>query len=363
MPDDTPAAEAARETEEKPEQTSEEAEPPPASEPGEAAAGDAPESRDTSGDEPEEGDKGEATAEQDTGGDGPEEADAEEADATAEQEEQASTVSGIEPGAPITMRNLIEVGLHFGHQAPRWNPKMKPYIYGVRNGVHIIDLQQTIKLFRRAYQFVVQTVTRGGHILFVGTKRQAQEIISDEATRAQMFFVTKRWLGGMLTNFSTVSRSLERLKDLDAQFAEEGGFGDLKKKEIMRLSKERSRLEKSLGGTKGMNTLPAAVYIVDPHKEVIAVREANKLEIPVIALTDTNCDPDRVDYIIPGNDDALKSIHLVTMKIADACVEGLNRRKEVLGRGATDMEGLVSHSQRESGQGPKVEYAGRKPRR
>jgi small subunit ribosomal protein S2 len=290
-----------------------------------------------------------------------------EADETPDEkptEEQTKARSyGLEPGTPISMRNLIEVGLHFGHQAPRWNPKMKPYIYGVRNGVHIIDLQRTIKLFRRAYQFIVQTVTRGGHVLFVGTKRQAQAIVEEHAARAQMFYVTNRWLGGMLTNFRTVSKSLERLKELDAQFAEEDGFGDLKKKEIMRLDKERQRLEKSLGGTKGMNNLPSAIYVIDPNKEQIAVREARKLEIPIIALTDTNCDPDVIDYIIPGNDDALKAIHLVTMKIADACVEGLNKRREVLGRGVSDTEGLVSPSSRGGPGGPKVEYAGRRPRR
>jgi small subunit ribosomal protein S2 len=167
----------------------------------------------------------------------------------------------------------------------------------------------------------------------------------------------------MLTNFRTVSRSLERLKELDVRFAEEDGFKDLKKKEIMRLDKERTRLEKSLGGTKGMNTLPSAIYVIDPNKEQIAVREAAKLEIPIIALTDTNCDPDTIDFIIPGNDDALKAIHLVTMKIADACVEGLNKRREVLGRGVTDTEGLVSPSTRDRGAGPKVEYTGRRQRR
>mgnify|MGYP001765662584 CR=1 FL=1 len=270
---------------------------------------------------------------------------------------------GIQPGMPVTMRHLIEVGLHFGHQAPRWNPKMKPYIYGERNGVHIIDLQQTIKLLRKAYQFTSQTVQRGGHVLFVGTKRQAQETIAEQATRAQMFYVTKRWLGGMLTNFRTVSRSLERLKDLDARFGEEGGFGELKKKEVMRLGKERARLEKSLGGTKGMNMLPSAVFVVDPNLEHIAITEANKLGIPVIALTDTNCDPDRIDFLVPGNDDALKAIHLVTMKIADACLEGLNRRRETVGTGV-GTEGLVSSSARDRGQaqGPKVEYTGRRGR-
>jgi small subunit ribosomal protein S2 len=200
-------------------------------------------------------------------------------------------------------------------------------------------------------------------VLFVGTKRQAQDIVMEQAQRAQMFYVTNRWLGGMLTNFRTVSKSLERLKDLDARFAEEDGFKDLKKKEVMRLGKERQRLEKSLGGTKGMNTLPSAVFVIDPNKEQIAVREANKLEIPIIALTDTNCDPDLVDYIVPGNDDALKSIHLVTMKIADACVEGLNKRREVLGRGVSDTDGLVSASTRDRGAGPKIEYTQRRPRR
>jgi small subunit ribosomal protein S2 len=263
--------------------------------------------------------------------------------------------------SPIQMKDLIEAGLHFGHQTRRWNPKMRPMIYGIRGGVHIIDLQQTIRLFRRAYGFVVETVARGGHIMMVGTKRQAQDIVAAEAQRAKMFHVTTRWIGGLLTNYKTVSLSLETLNRLNARFAEEGGFKELKKKEVLRLAKEQQRLEKNFGGVKAMRQLPAAVFIIDSGHEATAIREANKMSIPVIALVDTNCDPDPIDYIIPGNDDAIKSIQYVTARIADACLEGLHKRMEVMGRYGTETEGLVSPAPKEkAGAGPTVEYAQRK---
>jgi small subunit ribosomal protein S2 len=263
--------------------------------------------------------------------------------------------------SPIQMKDLIEAGLHFGHQTRRWNPKMRPMIYGIRGGVHIIDLQQTIRMFRRAYGFVVETVAHGGHIMMVGTKRQAQDIVTAEAQRAKMFHVTTRWIGGLLTNYKTVSLSLETLNRLNARFAEEGGFKELKKKEVLRLAKEQQRLEKNFGGVKAMRQLPAAVFVIDSGHEATAIREANKMSIPVIGLVDTNCDPDPIDYIIPGNDDAIKSIQYVTARIADACLEGLHRRMEVMGRYATETEGLVSPAPKEkAGTGPTVEYAQRK---
>jgi small subunit ribosomal protein S2 len=232
-------------------------------------------------------------------------------------------------GPPLSVRALLDAGVHFGHQTKRWNPKMRPYIYGARNGVHIVDLDQTARMFQRAYDFVVHTVARGGHLLFVGTKRQAQDIIIEEATRASMFFVTNRWLGGTLTNFRTIKGGLERLRTLE-RMKEDGTYEQLPKKEVIRLEKERERFEKYLGGLKNMGQLPSAMFVIDPHQETIAVAEARRLQIPVIAITDTNCDPDLVDYLIPGNDDAIRSIRLITSRIADACVEGLAQRKDAL---------------------------------
>ncbi|MBM4357488.1 MAG: 30S ribosomal protein S2 [Deltaproteobacteria bacterium] len=226
----------------------------------------------------------------------------------------------------IDLRQLIEAGVHFGHQTRRWNPKMRRYIYGARAGIHIIDLDQTVNLFRKAYDFVVQSVARGGSVLFVGTKRQAQEIIVDEARRSEMFFLTNRWLGGTLTNFRTIKGGLERLRSLE-RMREEGTYEQLPKKEVVRLEKERERLEKFLGGLKGMSALPAALFVIDPSQEQIAISEARKLGIPVVAITDTNCDPDLIDYVIPGNDDAIRSIATITKRIADACIEGRMRRK------------------------------------
>jgi small subunit ribosomal protein S2 len=219
------------------------------------------------------------------------------------------------------MKELLEAGVHFGHETKRWDPKMKPYIFGARNGIYIIDLQKTVQLFKEAYQFVRDIVAGGEYILFVGTKKQAQETIYEQATRSSMFYVNHRWLGGMLTNFQTIKRSIDRLKKLEAMKNEEI-YNLLPKKEVMELEKERSKLEKSLGGIKNMERLPGAVFIVDPKKEKIAIREARKIGIPSIGIVDTNCNPEELDYIIPGNDDAIRAIHLFTSKIADAAIEG-----------------------------------------
>ncbi len=221
----------------------------------------------------------------------------------------------------ITMKELLEAGVHFGHETKRWDPKMKPYIFGARNGIYIIDLQKTVQLFKEAYQFIHDVAAKGEYILFVGTKKQAQETISEQATRCGMFYVNHRWLGGMLTNFQTIKKSIDRLNKLEAMKNEEI-YNLLPKKEIIELEKERMRLEKSLGGIKNMDRLPGAIFVVDPKKERIAVREARKIGIPSVGIVDTNCDPEEVDYIIPGNDDAIRAIQLFTSKIADAIIEG-----------------------------------------
>jgi small subunit ribosomal protein S2 len=221
----------------------------------------------------------------------------------------------------VTMKELLEAGVHFGHETKRWDPKMKPYIFGARNGIYIIDLQKTVQLFKEAYLFIRDTAAKGEYILFVGTKKQAQETIQEQATRCGMFYVNHRWLGGMLTNFQTIKRSIERLKKLEAMKNEEI-YNLLPKKEVLELEKERTRLERSLGGIKNMDRLPGAVFIVDPKKERIAVREARKVGIPSVGIVDTNCNPEELDYIIPGNDDAIRAIHLFTSKIADAVIEG-----------------------------------------
>lgn len=221
----------------------------------------------------------------------------------------------------ITMKELLEAGVHFGHQAKRWNPKMKKYVFGERNGIHIIDLQKTLKMFKDAYDFIRETAAQGRDILFVGTKKQAQEAVMEEAKRCGMYYITYRWLGGMLTNFTTIRKSIDRLKKIE-KMAEDGTFEKLTKKEVAALEKEQARLVKCLAGIKEMAALPAAVFIIDPRKEAIAVHEANKLGIPVVAVVDTNCDPDPVDYPIPGNDDAIRAIRLMVSKIADAVIEG-----------------------------------------
>src|SRR3984957_10995588 len=219
------------------------------------------------------------------------------------------------------MKELLEAGVHFGHQTKRWNPKMKEYIFGERNGIYIIDLQKTLKLFKDAARYVVEMSAQGKNVLFVGTKRQAQEAITEEATRCQMYYVNQRWLGGLLTNMTTVQKSIKRLKELE-QMAAEGSYGGRPKKEIVRLERERKQLDSNLAGIKDMPGLPDVVFVIDSNKEAIAVKEARRLGIPVVAIVDTNCDPDEVDYVIPGNDDALRAIRLFASKISDAVTEG-----------------------------------------
>ena len=229
--------------------------------------------------------------------------------------------------AVVTMKQLLESGVHFGHQTRRWNPKMKRYILTERNGIYIIDLQQTLSYIDRAYEFVRETVAHGGSVLFIGTKKQAQEAIADEAGRVNMPYVNQRWLGGMLTNFQTVHKRLQRLKELEAM-EQTGGFEGRTKKEILMLTREKDKLEKTLGGIRDMAKVPSAVWIVDTKKEHIAVGEARKLGIPVVSILDTNCDPDEVDYPIPGNDDAIRSAALLTKVIARAAADGLMARSQ-----------------------------------
>src|SRR5213596_1013105 len=222
----------------------------------------------------------------------------------------------------VMMKNLLEAGVHFGHQTSRWNPKMKPYIFGARNGIYIIDLQQTVKLFRDAYNFVRDLTAQGGQVLFVGTKKQAQDAIREEAERCGAFYVNTRWLGGMLTNFHTIKQSIDRLKKLEDMLEDAQVVQALTKKEIGGMRHEREKLLSSLGGIKGLRKLPDALFVIDPKKEEIAVKEANKLGIPVIAVVDTNCDPDVIDYLIPGNDDAIRSGEIMARVISDAVMEG-----------------------------------------
>lgn len=221
----------------------------------------------------------------------------------------------------ISLRDLLQAGVHFGHQTRRWNPKMRPYVYGAKNGIHIIDLQKTAHGLIGATRFVQQVVARGGTVLFVGTKRSAQEIIAEEAQRCGQFYISNRWLGGTLTNWQTVKKSIDRLLQLE-HARDEGRFEFLTKKEALELNREITKMDKNLGGIKKMKGIPSVVFVVDPRKEHLAIREARTLGIPVVALCDTNCDPDGIDYVIPGNDDALKSIRLFTQAIADAVVEG-----------------------------------------
>jgi small subunit ribosomal protein S2 len=228
---------------------------------------------------------------------------------------------------PLSVKDLFEAGVHFGHQTKRWNPKMRPFIYGARSGIHIVDLDQTARLFKRAFDFLSETTARGGSVLFVGTKRQAQEIVREEARRAGQYFVTNRWLGGTLTNFRTIKGGLDRLRTLE-RMKEDGTYSQLPKKETVQLEKERTRLEKYIGGLKGMGAVPQAIFVIDPAQETIAVSEAKRLGVPIVAITDTNCDPDMVDYIIPGNDDAIRSVRLITGAVADACVYGAARRRD-----------------------------------
>ncbi|QDI90276.1 30S ribosomal protein S2 [Salicibibacter halophilus] len=229
--------------------------------------------------------------------------------------------------AVISMKQLLEAGVHFGHQTRRWNPKMSRYIFTERNGIYIIDLQKTVKKVDESYKYVRNLAADGGKILFVGTKKQAQESVQEEANRCGMYFVNQRWLGGTLTNFQTIRKRIARLKDLE-KMQEDGTFDVLPKKEVTVLQKEMERLEKFLGGIKEMKALPDAVFIIDPRKERIAVAEARKLNIPIISIVDTNCDPDEVDYVIPGNDDAIRAVRLLTSKMADAVVEASQGEEE-----------------------------------
>ena len=223
--------------------------------------------------------------------------------------------------AVISMKQLLEAGVHFGHQTRRWNPKMAKYIFTERNGIYIIDLQKTVRKVDEAYNFLRSVAEEGKSVLFVGTKKQAQEAVKEEALKADMYYVNERWLGGMMTNFQTIQKRISRLKQLEAMEAD-GTFDVLTKKEVLQLRHEMEKLEKFLGGIKDMNKLPGALFIVDPRKERIAVAEARKLNIPIVAIVDTNCDPDEIDYVIPGNDDAIRAVKLLTGRMADAVIEG-----------------------------------------
>jgi len=264
------------------------------------------------------------------------------------------------------MKELLEAGVHFGHQTKRWNPKMKPFIFGSRNGIHIIDLQKTVNLFDNIYDFVTKIVSEGYSVLFVGTKRQAQSSIVEESERCGMFYVVNRWLGGTLTNFQTIKKSIARLKELESM-KEDGTINRYTKKEVLKMEKELVKLEKNLGGIKDMDELPGAVFIVDPKREHIAVKEVKKMGIPVIAIADTNSDPDDIDYIIPGNDDAIRAIRLICSKIADACVDGHNLAEERLKAEAEtasimekSAEASEAESETEEETGPEVIIVSRK---
>ena len=239
--------------------------------------------------------------------------------------------------AYVSMKQMLETGVHFGHQTRRWNPKMRPFIFGARNGIHIIDLQQTVKLFRTAHDKLVETVAKGGKVLFIGTKRQAQEAVAAEATRAGQPYVTNRWMGGTLTNFVTIQKSIDRLKKLEAMFAD-GSINRYQKKEILTLQRELDKLNLTLGGIKDMYQLPQLAFVIDPHREDIAVKECRKLGIPIVAVTDTNCDPDVIDYIIPGNDDAIRAIKLFVNAMSEACIEGAAMQKD---DGSADPEAAM----------------------
>ena len=241
----------------------------------------------------------------------------------------------------VTMRQMLEAGLHFGHQTRRWNPKMKPYIYGPRNGIYIVNLDITMKLFRKAYNYMVESIAGGGTVLFVGTKRQGQAIIKEEAERCGMFYINHRWLGGMMTNFQTIKHSVDRLKKIEAMQLD-GSINRFPKKEILQMEKERIKLDRNIGGIKNMRTLPDVLFVVDPKKEDIAVGEAVKLGIPVIALTDTNCDPEGIDFVIPGNDDAIRAIKLIASMMAEAVQEGKARRGEESEPNVDELEAAMT---------------------
>ena len=263
----------------------------------------------------------------------------------------------------ITMKEFLEAGVHFGHQTRRWNPKMKEYIYGERNGIYIIDLQKTLKLFKEAARYVTDLSREGKTILFVGTKRQAQEAIAEEAARCGMFYVNHRWLGGLLTNNATIQKSIQRLRELE-EMSKDGRYDLLTKKEVLRLERERKHLEQNLSGIKDMPGLPDALFVVDSHNEGIAVQEARKLGIPVVAIVDTNCDPDMVNYVIPGNDDALRAIRLFTSRIADSIMEGrqaaedkrLEDEKVAAEKAAEELEQQRLEAAMAAGEVPPLDY-------
>ena len=229
--------------------------------------------------------------------------------------------------AYVTMKELLEAGVHFGHQKKLWNPKMKQYIFGARNGIYIIDLQKTVRMFKTAYDFITETVANGKSVLFVGTKKQARESIYEEANRCEMFYVHNRWLGGMLTNFQTIKQSIDRLNYLNT-IQNDGSINLFPKKERLKLGKERTKLDSNLGGIQSMIKLPGAIFVVDPKNEAISSREGIRLNIPIVAVVDTNCDPEEIDYVIPGNDDAIRAIRLLASRVADACIEGRERYEE-----------------------------------
>jgi small subunit ribosomal protein S2 len=256
------------------------------------------------------------------------------------------------------MQELLEAGVHFGHQTKRWNPKMKEFIFGERNGIYIIDLGKTVKLFRQAEEYLGNLAAEGKTVLFVGTKRQAQDVIAEESQRCGMFYVNQRWLGGLLTNFSTIQRSLGRLRDLEAMVTD-GRYETLSKKEIARNEKEKRKLQKNLDGIRHMGRLPDAIFVVDTKKEKIAVDEARKLKIPVIGIVDTNCDPDEVDFVVPGNDDALRAIRLFASKVADAVLNGRGLRESVTAEEAAEGEGEAK--QRRPARRPRPEPATASP--
>jgi small subunit ribosomal protein S2 len=249
--------------------------------------------------------------------------------------------------ATITMKELLEAGVHFGHQTKRWNPKMKEYIFGERNGIYIIDLQKTLKMFKEASKYVTDLAFEGKTILFVGTKRQAQDAIAEEAARCGMFYINQRWLGGLLTNWATVQKSVKRLQELD-EMATDGRYDLLTKKEVIQLERERKHLQANLAGIKNMRRLPDALFVIDSNNEAIAVKEARKLGIPVVAVVDTNCDPTMVDYVIPGNDDALRAIRLFTAKIADSVVEGVQMGGE---KQQAEIAGVTASSEEQAADG------------
>ena len=263
--------------------------------------------------------------------------------------------------ATVTMKELLEAGVHFGHQVRRWNPKMKEYIFGERNGIYIIDLQKTQRLFKEAVKFVTQSAIDGKTFLFVGTKRQAQDAVEEEAKRCGQFYVNQRWLGGLMTNFQTVQKSIQRMKDIEAMRTD-GRFDALTKKERLKLEREHTALEKNLAGIRDMRTLPDVIFIIDSNKEEIAVREANKLGITTVAIVDTNCNPDGIDYIVPGNDDALRAVRLFAAKMADAITEGQQMLKEGGAELAEAGEGAEPAAAADAGEAPKQERRDRRPR-